>query len=118
MKIVRFAGISVAAALLSTPAFAGQGAVGAIFSSAPPGTVGPSISGVLYGNTSNPSGNGNGVLPSLSPGPWLCAGVDCSAQPTEAGPSMGDLLAPLASNGKGKPDFANGKSPGPDFSDD
>lgn len=79
--------------------------------------VGGLISGVIYGNTSNPSGNGNGVLPSLSPGPWVCAGTDCSAQPTEAGGSMGDFISPLTSGGKSKSDFANGKSPGPDFSD-
>ena len=94
---------------------AGQGVIGAGFSAAPPGTVGPSISGDLYGNTSNPRPSGHGVLPSLSPGPWLCAGANCNAQPTEAGPSMGTLLAPLASGGNGNPDFANGKSPGPDF---
>jgi len=106
------------AALLSSPTLAGQNPVGALFSGADPGTVGPGISGVIYGNTSNESGNGNGVLPSLSPGPWVCGNPDdCAAQPTEAGGSMGDNLAPLASGGKGNPDFANGKSPGPDFSD-
>ena len=35
-------------------------------------TIGECIAGVGYGNTSNPSGNGNGVLPSLTPGPWKC----------------------------------------------
>lgn len=93
------------------------GAIGDIFSSAEPGTVGPGISGVIYGNTSNPRPSGNGVLPSLSPGPWICAGADCSAQPTEPGGSMGEFLAPTASGGKGDPDFANSKSPGPDFSE-
>ncbi|MBE9554292.1 MAG: hypothetical protein IMF05_12590 [Proteobacteria bacterium] len=95
----------------------GGGEIGAGFSSADPGTVGPGISGELYGNTSNPSGKGQGVLPSLSPGPWLCNGPDCSAQPTTAGPSMGEILAPIGSNGKANPDFANGKDPGPDFSE-
>jgi hypothetical protein len=95
------------AVIALAPAADAAGEVGDIFSSEEPGTVGPGISGELYGNTSNPSGNGNGVLPSLSPGPWLCAGVDCAAQPTEAGPSVGDLLAPLASGGKASPDFAD-----------
>ena len=95
----------------------GGGGIGAGFSSADPGTVGPAISGELYGNTSNPSGTGQGVLPSLSPGPWLCNGVDCSAQPTTSGPSMGELLAPIGSGGKANPDFANGKETGPDFSE-
>lgn len=110
-------GLASLVMLAAIPAFAGQNAIGAGFSGADPGTVGPGISGVIYGNTSNPSGNGNGVLPSLSPGPWKCDGVDCSAQPTTAGGSMGDFLAPIASDGKGSPDFANGKDPGPDFSD-
>ena len=82
--------------------------------------VGDFISGEIYGNTSNPSGNGNGVLPSLSPGPWVCAGADCSAQPTEAGGSMGDFITQtpgFPAEGKSKSDFANGKSPGPDFAD-
>jgi len=37
-----------------------------------PGTVGECISGFYYGNTSNPRPSGNGVLPSLAPGPWKC----------------------------------------------
>lgn len=78
--------------------------------------VGEFISGVIYGNTSNPSGNGNGVLPSLSPGPWRCGNpLDC-AGPTIAGGSMGDFIAPITSDGMASPDFANGKSAGPDFS--
>jgi hypothetical protein len=100
------------------PAFADQNAIGAGFSGAAPGSIGPLISGTIYGNTSNPSGNGNGVLPSLSPGPWKCNGSDCSAQPTAAGGSMGDFLSPVASDGNSNSNFANDKSPGPDFSDD
>lgn len=100
----------------ASTALAGQNLIGAGFSQTPPGAVGPSISGVIYGNTSNPSGNGQGVLPSLSPGPWLCTNTDdCTAEPTTAVPSMGVLLAPVASDGAGLPGFANGKSPGPDF---
>ncbi len=79
--------------------------------------VGELISGVIYGNTSNPSVNGNGVLPSLSPGPWRCTNPADCAGPTTAGGSMGEFIAPLTSNGKGTPDFANSKTPGPDFSD-
>lgn len=79
--------------------------------------VGELISGEIYGNTSNPSGNGNGVLPSLAPGPWKCGNpLDC-AGPTSAGGSMGDFIAPTVSGGKGTPNFANDKTPGPDFSD-
>ena len=109
------AGLSLLA--FAAPAFAAQNAIGAGFSGAEPGTTGPLISGVIYGNTSNPSGNGNGVLPSLSPGPWRCTNpLDC-AGPTTAGGSMGEFLAPVASDGTASPDFANSKSPGPDFSD-
>ncbi len=97
-------------------ASAGQNSVGAGFSSAEPGTVGPGISGEIYGNTSNPSGKGEGVLPSLSPGPWACDyDPDCSG-PTLPGSSMGDLLSPAASEGHSSSEFANGKTPGPDFS--
>jgi len=103
-------------ALGVAPAFAGQNAIGAGFSSADPGTTGPAISGEFYGNTSNPSGNGNGVLPSLSPGPWVCTNrLDC-AGPTSPGGSMGDYVSSVASGGKSNSNFANDKSPGPDFS--
>ncbi len=102
-------------ASIATPAFA-AGEVGGIFSSADPGTVGPVISGVIYGNTSNPSGNGNGVLPSWSPGPWVCGNpADCEG-PTNPGGSMGDFLAPLASGGVASPDFANSNDQDIDFS--
>lgn len=101
---------------LATGAFADQGAVGAIFSGATPGTVGPTISGVIYGNTSNPSGNGSGVLPSFSPGPWVCGNPADCAGPTDPGGSMGTFLAPLASEGTGTPEFANGNDPDIDFS--
>lgn len=78
--------------------------------------VGDLISGEIYGNTSNPSGNGNGVLPSLSPGPWACGqpSVDCSVD-TLPGVSMGDIIAPAVSGGSGNPNFANDKTPGPNF---
>lgn len=100
---------------LSSPAFA-AGEIGAGFSSADPGTVGPGISGFIYGNTSNPSDNGNGVLPSWSPGPWVC-GIpgDCEG-PTNPGGSMGDFLSPLALGGQSSSDFANGNDPDIDFS--
>jgi hypothetical protein len=96
---------------------AGGSDIGTGFSGADPGSVGPTISGEIYGNTSNPRPSGHGVLPSLSPGPWVCDGPDCSAQPTAPGGSMGEFLAPTASDGKGNPDFANSKTPGPDFSE-
>lgn len=95
----------------------GGGAVGAFFSNFAPGSLGPTISGEWYGNTSNPRPGEHGVLPSLSPGPWVCDGADCSAQPTAAGGSMGVWIAPSASDFKAEPNFANGKYPGPDFSE-
>ena len=45
--------------------------------------VGGCVSGTLYGNTSNPRPSGHGVLPSLSPGPWVNGGG--------FGASMGDV---------------------------
>jgi hypothetical protein len=33
--------------------------------------VGDCVAGTLYGNTTNPRPEGNGVLPSQSPGPWV-----------------------------------------------
>jgi hypothetical protein len=110
--------LSIAAALAVSsvvPAFA-QGIIGTGFSTADPGTVGPSISGVSYGNTSNPSGNGSGVLPSFSPGPWVCGDETDCAGPTDPGGSMGTFLAPLASGGEAAPLFANGNDPDIDFS--
>ena len=53
-----------------------------------PGTVGECIAGVFYGNTSNPSGNGNGVLPSLAPGPWKCV-YTAGCTGAEMGSSIG-----------------------------
>ena len=107
-------GFASFALLAATPAFAGQNLIGAGFSGTPPGTVGPTISGEIYGNTSNPSGNGQGVLPSLSPGPWTC-GSSCY-DATDNGGSMGTFLAPVASGNQASPSFANGKEPGPNFS--
>ncbi|MFZ2523091.1 MAG: hypothetical protein WAW92_01765 [Minisyncoccia bacterium] len=78
--------------------------------------VGGLISGVIYGNTSNASGNGNGVLPSLSPGPWRCTNPLNCAGPTTAGGSMGDFISPMTSDGNSSSNFANDKAPGPDFS--
>lgn len=113
-------GIAASAILLSAvPVLAAQGAVGAIFSGANPGEVGPTISGDWYGNTSNPSGNGSGVLPSLAPGPWKCNYTENNGTcygPTDPGGSMGTWFAPLASGGVATPVFANGNDPNIDFS--
>ena len=103
--------LSVLALSVATPAMAGKSFIGSLFSSSDPGTVGPTISGTIYGNTSNPSGNGNGVLPSESPGPWKHNGDG----PTDPGGSMGDFLSPTASGGNSNSNFANDKDPGPDF---
>src|SRR5688572_20817741 len=107
----KLAAFSIAAALAASsvvPAFAAPGDVGDLFSGAEPGTVGPMISGEIYGNTSNPSGNGNGVLPSLSPGPWVCGNPADCAGPTDPGGSIGTFIAPIASDGQAAPVFANG----------
>ncbi len=101
--------------LFASPTFA-KGVVGETFSSATPGTVGGFISGGIYGNTSNPSGNGSGVLPSWAPGPWVCDYNPGCDGPTNPRGSMGDFLAPLASNGSASPDFANGNDQDIDFS--
>ena len=58
------------------------------------------IAGDLYGNNSNPRPSGNGVLPSLAPGPWACFG-NCF-DGANAGVSVGELV------GQGSADFANG----------
>jgi len=101
---------------IAPAAFAGQNAVGAGFSSLG-GDTGGFISGDVYGNTSNPSGNGEGVLPSLAPGPWKCdySSNGC-AGPTDPGGSMGDFLAPVASDGQSQSEFANGNDLNLDFS--
>ena len=90
-------------------------AVGTFFSTTK-GDSGFLISGVIYGNTSNPSGNGNGVTPSFSPGPWVCGNPADCAGPVNPGASMGELLAPIASGGSASPDFANSNDPNHDFS--
>jgi hypothetical protein len=100
---------------LAAPA-AAKGPIGEGFSSAAPGTVGPGISGEIYGNTSNPSGNGEGVLPSLAPGPWACDYDPGCDGPTDPGGSMGDFLSPLASGGQSQSEFANGNDQDIDFS--
>ena len=69
------------------------------------GTVGNLISGTIYGNTSNPSGNGNGVLPSWAPGPHVCGTPGDCAGPTGNGSSMGGLIAPVTSGGQADPDY-------------
>jgi len=73
-------------------------------------TLGYEISGKLYGNTSNPSGNGSGVLPSLAPGPWKCiydgVGGPCVGQ--TYGGSVGEFISPVRSGGKSKSDFGGG----------
>lgn len=115
-RLVALAFAAALAVATISPAVAAPGEIGDGFSSADPGTVGPLISGVIYGNTSNPSGHGSGVLPSFSPGPWICGNpLDC-AGPTDPGSSMGDFLAPVASDGTASPDFANGNDQDIDFS--
>ena len=113
--------LTFVAMLVASPAFA-AGVGGVLKAQATlvgEPTVGSLISSTIYGNTSNPRPSGNGVLPSLAPGPWKCTNsADCAA-PTTAGGSMGDFIAPVVSGGKGSPNFAkggNGPGTGPDFS--
>jgi hypothetical protein len=115
-KLAAFSIAAALAAYTAVPAFAAPGDIGDQFSGAEPGTVGPLISGVIYGNTSNPSGNGSGVLPSFSPGPWICGNPADCAGPTDPGGSMGTFIAPIASDGQATPVFANGNDPDIDFS--
>ena len=115
-----FAGVILTGgAMAALPAAAAGGVGGALHDLADLAgaeNVGGFIAGTLYGNTSNPSGNGNGVLPSLSPGPWACTNpADCTG-PTSAGGAMGDFISPLTSDGNSNANFANDKNPGPDFS--
>ena len=104
-------------ALLAGPASASEkNIVGTAFSEIFKGDSGTLISGEIYGNTSNPSGNGEGVEPSYSPGPLVCGNpLDC-AGPTDPGGSMGDFLSPIASDGESNSDFANGVDNNIDFS--
>ena len=101
----------IAATIALSPglAFAGGGA-----SSNAPGTnkdaiealgfssVGSFIAGEIYGNTSNPRPSGNGVLPSLAPGPWACNNPKDCSEGARAGGSIGEFI------GVGNADFANG----------
>ena len=70
LKIGILAGIALVGIAMTSPSFAAGKAVGqtlqALAAASGQSNVGGLISGVIYGNTSNPSGNGNGVLPSLS----------------------------------------------------
>ena len=119
-KIARLGTVAVAtlglSAAMTGTASAEKNIVGTGFSEVFKGNVGPLISETLYGNTSNPSGNGEGVEPSFSPGPFVCeSSVDCSG-PTDPGISMGDFLSPIASGGESNSDFANGVDNNIDFS--
>jgi hypothetical protein len=114
--------LSIAAMLIASPALAGGvgGALKAAATANGDQSVGKFISGEIYGNTSNERPSGHGVLPSLAPGPWTCTSSSDCAAPTTAGSSMGDIIAPVVSDGNGSPDFANGGNgpgTGPDFSD-
>jgi hypothetical protein len=65
-------------AALSAPGDEGQGIGGCIDS--------------LYGNATNPRPDGNGVLPSQSPGPWVNTGFnEPPRNDRERGPSVGNV---------------------------
>lgn len=62
--------------------------------------VGGCTSGVLYGNTSNPRPSGNGVLPSLAPGPRSVAGGFLSMGDVQQG--VHEVLGAPAGNYSGR----------------
>jgi hypothetical protein len=66
---------------------------------AAPGDSGEGVGGCidsLYGNATNPRPDGNGVLPSQSPGPWVNTGAnEPPRNDRERGPSVGDVNALL-----------------------
>lgn len=103
--LTRSLGVLMIGLAWSGAALAGN-AVSNLVSNAPPGAVGPFISSTIYGNTSNPSGNGNGVLPSLTPGPWSCTYSSGGCTGAQAGSSMGDIVTDLLGV-EGDPLFAN-----------
>src|SRR5688572_27639690 len=91
----KLAAFSIAAALAvsaAVPAFAA------------PGDKGQGLGGcvdTLYGNATNPRPSGHGVLPSLSPGPFL-NNTEANELPrdgSEAGPSMGDVMQAMTAAG-------------------
>ena len=87
-KLLTLLGASVlTVALVAGPASAAPGDNGK--------GVGGCTSGVLYGNTTNPRPSGNGVLPSLAPGPW-------NNVTGERGLSVGDVQQ-LVHNAAGAP---------------
>ena len=115
---IAFVGIAGASPSLAAGKAVGKG-LQVLATSLGQDNVGGLISGILYGNTSNPSGNGNGVLPSLAPGPWKCTNTADCAGPTTAGGSMGEWTSAITSGGESNADFANGGNgpgTGPDFS--
>ncbi|MCH8187857.1 MAG: hypothetical protein IIB66_03990 [Proteobacteria bacterium] len=67
----------------------------------------------FHGNATNERDSGNGVIPSLSPGPWICSS-ECTDD-TTAGGSIGEFITGA--------DFANAndrdleEGDGPNFSE-
>lgn len=53
-----------------------------------------------YGNTTNPRPGGNGVLPSLAPGPWACANSSDCSDGVYAGGSVGEWRQDLRDDGQ------------------
>ena len=66
-RLVLAAGVLAAATASTLPAFAA------------PGDHGSGVGGCidsLYGNATNPRDGGNGIIPSISPGPWVASTGD------------------------------------------
>jgi hypothetical protein len=69
-------------------------------------TIGEAIAGEVYGNTTNERAGGNGVTPTLAPGPWACPETGSCFDGVGAGGAMGEFITTNA--GVGNADFANG----------
>ena len=78
----------------------------------------------IHGNATNERDSGNGVTPSLAPGPWACGGGGCTND-TQAGGSIGEFItSPLGLDiDTANADFANADDrgledgDGPNFSE-
>lgn len=82
IRLVLGVGVLTLAAAGSLPAFAAPGDNGS--------GVGGCIDG-LYGNATNPRPGGHGIIPSISPGPWV-------ASTGEFGTTVGDVNRYLQAN--------------------
>lgn len=59
---------------------------------------GEAIASGYFGNTANVSDHGNGVTPSLAPGPWVCVYVAGSCVDKTMGTTWGELVSDFRAN--------------------